>query len=114
MARLLRQLVEASQLRAVAEPWVAGARGHRIWTPRGDYQSLPGAVRGQDRQDEDRLREGSGGDGLAFPQGRLSKLYRAFAVPALLFKTWLACLLEAACLFVNDTCDAGVLAGKCS
>ena len=34
MARLLRQLVEASQLRAAAEPWVAGARGHRIWTPK--------------------------------------------------------------------------------
>ena len=65
MARLLRQLVEASQLQAVAQPWVAGARGHRIWTARGDCQSLPGVVRGQDRQDEARLREGSGGDGLA-------------------------------------------------
>ena len=74
MAGLLRQLVEASQLQAVAEPWVARARGHRIWTPRGDCQSLPGAVRGQDRQDEDRLREGSGGDGLAGPQGCLIRV----------------------------------------
>ena len=73
MAGLLRQLVEASQLQAVAEPWVAGARGHRIWTARGDCQSLPGAVRGQDLQDEDRLREGSGGDGLVKPQRCMSK-----------------------------------------
>ena len=44
-------------------------------------KSFPGAVRGQDRQDEDRLRAGSGGDGLAEPQGCLSKVWRAFAVP---------------------------------
>ena len=72
MAGLLRQLVEASQLQAVAEPWVAGARGHRIWTSRGDCQSLPGTFHGQDSQDEDRLREGSRGVGLAFPRGRMS------------------------------------------
>ena len=83
MAGLLRQLVEASQLQAVAEPWVAGARGHRIWTALGYCQSLQGPASGQDRQDEDRLREGSGGDRLAGPQGCLSKLWRAFAVPAL-------------------------------
>ena len=72
MARLLRQLVEASQLRAVAEPWVAGARDHRVWTSRGDCQGVPGALRAQDSQDEDRLREGSRGVGLAFPRGRVS------------------------------------------
>ena len=72
MARLLRQLVEASQLQAVAEPWIARTRNHRVWTTSGDCQSLPGALRGQDSQDEDSLREGSRGVGLAFPQGRLS------------------------------------------
>ena len=72
MARLLRQLVEASQLRAVAEPWVAGARDHRVWTTSGDCQSLPGSLRGQDSTDEDRLRGGSKGVGLAFPHGRVS------------------------------------------
>ena len=72
MARLLCQLVEASQLRAVAEPWVAGTRDHRVWTSRGDRQGVPGALRGQDSQDEDRLREGSKGVGLAFPHGRVS------------------------------------------
>ena len=92
MAGLLRQLVEASQLQAVAEPWAARAFGHRVWTARRDCQGLPGAFRGQDRQDEDRLREGSGGDGLAFPQGRLSKLFRAFAVPALFLNTLRSCI----------------------
>ena len=72
MARLLRQLVEASQLQAVAEPWVAGTRNHRVWTTSGDCQGLPGALRGKDSQGEDRLREGSRGVGLAFPHGRLS------------------------------------------
>ena len=71
MARLLRQLVKASQLQAVAEPWAARAFGHRVWTARRDCQGLPGAFRGQDSQDEDRLREGSRGVGLAFPPGRL-------------------------------------------
>ena len=40
MAGHLRQLVEASQLQELAEPWVAGARAHRIWPARGHCQSF--------------------------------------------------------------------------
>ena len=40
MAGHLRQLVEASHLQELAEPWVAGARAHRIWPARGHCQSF--------------------------------------------------------------------------
>ena len=67
----LRQLVEASQLQAIAEPWVAGARDHRIWPARRDCQSFQDAIYAEDRPDEDRLRESSAGIGLAAPQQSL-------------------------------------------
>ena len=68
MAGHLRQLVEASQLQELAEPWVAGPRAHRIWPASRHCQSFQDAVRNKDRQDQDRLQEGSGGNELAVPQ----------------------------------------------
>ena len=79
MAGLLRQLVEASQLQATAEPWVAGARDHRIWPTRGDCQSFQDAICTEDRQDEDRLRASSAGIGLATPQLRFASIILGFA-----------------------------------
>ena len=67
MAGLLRQLVEASQLQAIAEPWVAGARDHRIWPAGRHFHSVQDAIFAEDRQDKDRLQEGSGGIGVASP-----------------------------------------------
>ena len=71
MASLLRQLVEASQLQATAEPWVAGARDHRIWPAGRHFHSVQDAIFAEDRQDKDRLQEGSGGIGVASPQKSL-------------------------------------------